>query len=531
MNSSASKSDLVISEVNSTITESNIKLIFEERYAAWKVFLPRTMKEPILAIGVSKSILFNLARSWPEVHAFKVSHRDIEWVLEQTEKYALNSRVIELKLEDAINASYSSIAINADSQKTISCELLYKLLMPGGAVAWIGRSYNLPNSYYVSKAGYVHCSRYAILPPQGFRIIVPLCDGRLTYAGLSLFLPGNVVNRFAAFLGRLISIARFQKILGFSQVVVARKKGILNNGSYLLEYISKQLNFEVWDAAIYPGTNENAGVRKLTLQLLDSCGHVVGIAKVADIEGARKAIARETLALKRLEHFSGLRNAIPRIISNYEWFGHAVQVQTAIGSGRKKYNKSIMKEHLDFLGRLSQIDKMEMPLYNWHHWPKVWNWVNNKKLTSLNNINTLFSLVEKCANKLKDQKIPFCRIHGDFTRWNVLFGKNGLSVVDWEQSDPIGLPCYDLVYYLISIPNLDRSKKEWANFYLSNSMNLLIKNTDLLNNFIKYHSSPTLRAFNYESVEALTCLCVCIIIMELQSHKVLADFEGNKRPD
>jgi hypothetical protein len=511
--------------INCTSRENSI---FEERQAAWKVFLPLAPKMPILAIGLSKNILVNLARSWTVVHAYGIPHHDIQWAIQQIERLGLISRIIEIKSLESVDSTYCSIAINVESQRKWPFERTFYLLAPGGAVVWIGRNTYIPSANNLLKQDCVRIRKYAILPPHGFRIIVPLNHGRLTHTGLGLFVPGRASNRLAVYLARLISIAGCQELLGLRQVVVTRKGGLLSGGSYFLDWVSQQLNLKVSDATVFPGNNYNVGVRKLTLQLLDKNGQVIGIAKLADMEGARKAIEREALALKRLENISELRPAIPKIITQSEWHRHAVQVQTAVGPVRKTFCKNLRKEHLEFLARLSQVDQIEMPLEKWPHWPKMWHWAHNSKFTSPNNIKPVSALVEKCAHKLKDLRIPFHRIHGDFARWNVLFGENKLSIVDWEQSDSMGLPCYDLVYFLVRKPYLDRTKDGWAELYLSDSLTLLKENTTLLNTFIESHSSPALRRFNYESIEALASLCACTVIREVHTRSILADCQDHK---
>ncbi len=52
-------------------------------------------------------------------------------------------------------------------------------------------------------------------------------------------------------------------------------------------------------------------------------------------------------------------------------------------------------------------------------------------------------------------KVPGVRIHGDFAPWNLKWGSEGeIHAVDWEDSQAVGLPFYDLHYYAMQTARL-----------------------------------------------------------------------------
>jgi hypothetical protein len=106
--------------------------VFEERQAAWKVFLPMTPEMPILAVGLSRHVLVGLARSWTIVHAYDVAHPDVDWAMQQCERVGLKSKIVEIESRERLASSYCSIAMNADSQTAWPPALPLSLLAPGG---------------------------------------------------------------------------------------------------------------------------------------------------------------------------------------------------------------------------------------------------------------------------------------------------------------------------------------------------------------------------------------------------------------
>ena len=336
--------------------------VFEERQAAWKVFLPMGHEMPLLAVGLSRHVLVGLARSWTTVHAYDIARLDVNWAIQQVARLGLKSEIVKIETQEHLAPSYCAIAINADLGTLLPLPLP---LMPGGGVLWVGGRSHMPSGRKLASDGYVGIRKYAVLPPRGFRILLPLNNGRLAYAGLGLFVPGNERNRVAARIARFLSTLRLQKLLGFQQVVVAREQGSLTGTFYMLDWIRQHLGLQAMDAAVYAGTNQAAQMRKLTLQLLAEDGEVIGIAKVADTEDARRAIEREALALRRIASVHELNAVVPKVIAENDLRGHRVQIQTPVGPSERKFCRLLTEDHLRFLGRLSQVDQIEMHLEKW----------------------------------------------------------------------------------------------------------------------------------------------------------------------
>jgi hypothetical protein len=78
---------------------------------------------------------------------------------------------------------------------------------------------------------------------------------------------------------------------------------------------------------------------------------------------------------------------------------------------------------------------------------------------------TLDRLMRRCEDSLRGRAIPMVRTHGDFTESNCLFDTAGrlVGVVDWELSEPDGLPLLDLLQLMPVEGEKGRSER-WARF-------------------------------------------------------------------
>jgi hypothetical protein len=78
---------------------------------------------------------------------------------------------------------------------------------------------------------------------------------------------------------------------------------------------------------------------------------------------------------------------------------------------------------------------------------------------------TLDRLTRRCEDSLRGRIIPMVRTHGDFTETNCLFDTTGrlVGVVDWELSEPDGLPLLDLLQ-LMPVEGENGRSERWQRF-------------------------------------------------------------------
>jgi aminoglycoside phosphotransferase (APT) family kinase protein len=128
---------------------------------------------------------------------------------------------------------------------------------------------------------------------------------------------------------------------------------------------------------------------------------------------------------------------------------YAFQIQANAGFSRSRCNSHLSEAHLKFLALLSQVDRCEMPLEDWPQWAVLWRWAHEGEFASKKEAESVRAAVESCGRRLADRNVPFHRVHGDFSPWHTMLGFNGLKVIDWEESEPHGLPLFDAVHFIL----------------------------------------------------------------------------------
>lgn len=306
---------------------------------------------------------------------------------------------------------------------------------------WVGKQKYMPTLLYLGAQGYYSIRTYAILPPKNEKLLVPLTDSRLARIGLTFYTPGKWHNRLATKVAKVLSAAGFQNVLGFKKVIVARKLGELPQNAYFLPLLARQMRCQVVDATVH------SGWRNLSIQLLDKQASPLGIAKIADMKLGSLAIESETRALARLAQVAEMQSYVPRLLTSGEWHGQSFQVQDVVSHNATTNITKLTPAHIKFLAVLTGIDRCKMTLEQWPRWPEIWRWAHEAQFSSREQGEAVRETANLCAQRLLRKELLFHRVHGDFAPWNVFLGSRGLRVVDWQNSEPYGLPFYDAAYF------------------------------------------------------------------------------------
>jgi len=419
------------------------KYSLEERHAPWKLFLPVTTPSQILAINLNGSCLASLGRTWSEVHYYGTSTSEIEWASDHARSLGQIYQFNNVGHLSSVRSHYQAIAVNSDNNDGFDLNTIYRLLEPGGAVVWVGRRNRLPSRSELLLNKYENIRRYALLPPITGKLMVPLDNATSTKVGLNLFYPRGWKNRTLLKIGRVVTSVGGQGLISSNQVIIARKPGNMTSKEYFLDSIGNLIGQPVADATVYTGWT------KLICQLFDSQSHVIGFAKIADTVHGRRALERENRVLKTLQGVPELINSIPRVLYIGEWNGHAVQIQTPVGSVQRKSSSKLTRTHLNFLATLRSLDHKEATLDQWPWWPKIWSWVHDNNNIPFREAEALRVAIERSKNVLKNKRILFHRVHGDFSPWNIFIDNDCLLVTDWEQSVSFGFPFFDIAYFIL----------------------------------------------------------------------------------
>jgi Phosphotransferase enzyme family len=416
----------------------------EERQAPWKVFLPVSPGPLMLAVGLDGVGLASLARSWENVLVRGCRGHDLEWAKNQGKTLGEAYHFHEAGDLAAWEGKCIGVVIGDQGTPGIPPKKVFRLLKPGGSAAWLGRVLKVPSVARLQRFGFTPVRPYASLPPWGQKILLPLAGKRLVAAGLRFYAPFKRHMRLAVKLSRLAASLSCQNLFALKQVIVARKPGPITNDSYLFDWLSQRLSVPVSDAAVYNGWT------KLALQLFDASGQTIGVGKVSDTLPGKRGIERENNTLRQLQQVRRLRHHIPQVLATGEWGGHFIQVQTYVFPDHNQYATNLTPAHVEFLRILSGLDQGEGNLCEWPHWPEFWRWTQKGELDSPAETQALREAGQRIFTRLGAKSLKFHRVHGDFTPWNAFLSPEGLKVVDWDESEPWGLPFQDAAHFYLA---------------------------------------------------------------------------------
>ncbi len=439
-----------------------------ERHAPWKILLPLSEGAEVLAVGLKGKALSSLGRSWKTVHAYKCCDKEVRWAREQAEALGEDDRIKIIADLGKSNERYSAIAINGKYGLEFKPNFFHGLLVSGGMVIWVGNSKDVPSASDLYKNGYDGVRSYGLMPPKSQTSLIPISSRGSTSAALDLLMPGTSKGRIMIKVSRLAAKFGCQKRLASNRVVIGQKQGRLNEGEYLQNWIGKQIGGLITELAVY------VGWERLVVQLLDDKNKVCGILKFAETSRGKTANEHEEKILNRLQATSELDGLVPRILHRGTWQGKSFHVQSAADFGPRKYSARLTPFHIGFLKVLSQLDRSEIYLNEWPRWQEIKDWINNSEFTSNKDSEDLKKALSRCEKSLNGLKIPFHRVHGDFNPWNIIVGSGRIMVVDWEESQPSGLPYSDLLRF-ITAKKAARNNKQPSIQYIFSLVNSLVR--------------------------------------------------------
>jgi hypothetical protein len=283
---------------------------------------------------------------------------------------------------------------------------------------------------------------YAFVPSSHPQVLIPLASGRHAAASLSLHRPGRRVSR-AAF--RLLTIAarlRFYLPLRNRVLLIAvRSTDVAPSGAIAAD-MGLHPDSQSIDYALYLGTT--FGNRKTVILPLPD-GDPENIVKHGVSTNAMNAVRTEATVLRDLEQ-SSLARYVPRVHALVPADGALVLTQEY--RQRRPVSAAVLQpEVVRFLAGLSAVNRDVKPVAFLLKEMGV-----DGSDTGSEGAASMESLLRGRLEDLSNAGAGFYvhRCHGDFTPWNCLWTRQGLMVIDWEESRPHGLALQDAFNYAVT---------------------------------------------------------------------------------
>jgi hypothetical protein len=205
--------------------------------------------------------------------------------------------------------------------------------------------------------------------------------------------------------------------------------------------------------AVYMG---NPGPdRKITVQLMDDSGKILGYAKYADTDRPRSLIANEARMLEAIPEDVG-----PRLVRFTPFLQGELLVQTRLpGRTRMPRSARLYEAHTQFLERLIRSG-------------------NTYPISKHPFVKSLYAragarrdMLEQVVSALGDSEWPVAFMHGDLSPANMHWWRGRYLAFDWEYGSQEGLAYLEAPHPLIEFASLIRgSDPQSAKRAISNSL-------------------------------------------------------------
>jgi hypothetical protein len=194
------------------------------------------------------------------------------------------------------------------------------------------------------------------------------------------------------------------------------------------------------------------GGRKITVQLMDERGHVLGFAKYANNAYTRASIANEARMLEGLPE-----NVGPRVIHFAPFLEGVLLVQSPV-FGRVRVRMRIDAAQRELYERLIRPDEV----YSASEHPFL--------LDLHRRAGKQQHFVENVIENLDQGEWPVAWMHGDLAPYNMRWSHAGCQAFDWEHGKEMGFPYLDGAAMLIQVAKIRRLDARTAKRAVSDNL-------------------------------------------------------------
>jgi peptidoglycan/xylan/chitin deacetylase (PgdA/CDA1 family) len=289
----------------------------------------------------------------------------------------------------------------------------------------------------LKQEGYEHLRHFAALPSNSSpRWLLPIGTSCGMLAATQMYFPHK---RAARLLKRL-----FMGLIGSgwdgwlsSQVLIGSQKPLP------LENLVRDITGE--ERPIFAlSIGRQPAIRKLTVQVMNPQGEVLGYMKLPLTEAAIDRVRNEAATLERLWKFPTLRTHIPQLLHAGTWNDSYLLFESALPG--KLGPASLTEMHTNLLRTLWSVNRIERSGQNLvdEIGPK-WNKavvLLGSKWRELGQ-----EVLRRSALDMDRLTIPCGVSHGDFAPWNTRVHQGQLLLFDWESTKWVAPNSWDIFHF------------------------------------------------------------------------------------
>lgn len=217
------------------------------------------------------------------------------------------------------------------------------------------------------------------------------------------------------------------------------------SGDSVVSHLTRVLGTPV---SISIGIGTERANRKPVLEVFDRAGRPVAFVKVGVDEISIEDVSAEAEALRLVGDLRLAGIEVPRLISAERWLGHLVVVMTPLRTGWSWRNRRqvVPTEQMETLTR--SLGSVAMPLrrspFHLQHAERIGALATGKLSDRLARAFAELDVRHGSAT------VETGAWHGDWTPWNMSYGRNLLRLWDFERFDRNGLVGLDRRHYVVN---------------------------------------------------------------------------------
>ncbi len=308
-----------------------------------------------------------------------------------------------------------------------------------------------------------HIETLAILPSiKNPRWIIPLKNKELIISSLALYQPSLLRAKLLKKMAVLAAKGGLSNLAMKDRVYFQRKD----------ESIKKIFKRDDLHYAFFTGTE--GCHRKVTVQVMNSDGDILGYIKVSDSEDVDSLLTNETEILEDLWRLDVRNGLFPGVLYHGSMKGVNILVLDTLKSAHSKYGSKLSDSHIDFLSEIFVKTSKVMEYRQSEFAGELRKRASDLEVEGLSKLSSIVNYIE---DEIGDEKLLFGICHRDFTPWNTFFHDGKLYVFDWEYAKRGYPPLLDLYHFIIQDGILVRHLKP------EGLMKRILKNEQMLSKY------------------------------------------------
>lgn len=338
---------------------------------------------------------------------------------------------------------------------------------------------------------------FAILPSiKNPHWLIPLKNKELIVSSLALYQPSLVRAKLLKKMTVLVAKGGLSYLLMKNRVYFQRDD----------RAIKEIFNRDDLYYAFFTGTE--GCHRKVTIQVMDEKGRILGYIKVSDNGDIDRLLRNEKEILEDLSRLNIENGLVPKVVYHGRINDVNILVLDTLKSVHSKFGSNLSNIHIKFLAEIFRKTMRHCKFgesgFACNIRQRLREFVTNRQR------NAYEKAADYIEKKIKDKDIPFGLCHRDFTPWNTFFHNGKLYVFDWEYARRDYPPLIDLFHFMIQDGILVRHLKP------EGLLRRVFKRTELVETYCNLISISTNKDF---LVSLLLCYLLDISLFYIEREK------------